>query len=316
MEERRVARRPLLGYVLVVAAVALWSVNGTVAKVVVESGGLSPLRLSEVRAAGAALLLFLAVALVRPRSLRLSRCEIGFFAVFGVAGLAFVHFFYFTAIVRIPIGISLVIQYLAPVLVAVWAYFFEREPVRRQLWFALAIALGGLSLVVEVWGGIRLDGIGVAASLAGAFSYALYLVMADHSLRGGRDAYSLLAWGFLFATLFWTVTQPWWSFPAHLVAQNASLLGRLGDVHGPVWLLVAYVVVLGTIVPFVLMVNALHHIPPTRAAIVAMIEPVLGALVAFAWLGEELGVAQVVGGALVLAGVGLAQTARESSADG
>ena len=313
VDERAARRRPALGYALVLVAVVLWSVNGTVAKVIVESGGLSTLRLAEVRAAGAGLVLLAAVVLVRPRSLRLGRREAAYLVAFGVAGLAFVHFFYFAAIVRLDIGVALVIQYLAPVLVALWARFFVHEPVRRRLWLALLVSFAGLCIVVEIWSGLALDSVGVAFSLACAFSYALYLVMADHSLRGGRDVYSLLAWGFVFATLFWTVTQPWWSFPGELMLGDASLLGRLADVDGPVWALVAYVVLFGTVVPFILMVSALHHITPTRAAIVAMAEPVLASIVAFAWLGEELGRAQVAGGLLVLAGVGLAQTARGSA---
>ena len=309
-DERAAGRRPLLGYALVLAAVGLWSIHGTVAKVVMESGGLSSLRLAEVRAAGAGLVLLGAVALLRPRSLRVSAREGAYLVVFGVAGLAFVHFFYFAAIARLDIGAALVIQYLAPVLVAVWARFFVREPMRHRIWLALAASFTGLCLVVEVWSGLALDTIGVAASLACAFSYALYLVMADHSLRGGRDVYSLLAWGFLFATLFWSAVQPWWNFPREVVLDDVSLLGRLAGVHGPVWLLLAYVVVLGTVVPFIFMVSALRHITPTRAAIVAMTEPVLASVVAFAWLGEELGPAQVAGGFLVLAAVALAQTAR------
>ena len=59
--------RPALGYALVLVAVGLWSVNAAVAKVVVDSGGLTPLRLAEVRGTGAALLLFTGVAIVRPR---------------------------------------------------------------------------------------------------------------------------------------------------------------------------------------------------------------------------------------------------------
>ena len=303
-------RRSLVGYGLVLAAVALWSIHGTVAKVVMESGGLSSLRLAEVRAAGAGLVLLAAVALLRPRTLRLSAREGGYLIVFGIAGLAFVHFFYFAAIARLDIGVALVIQYLAPVLVAAWARFFVHEPMRRRIWLALATSFAGLCLVVEIWSGLALDTIGVAASLACAVSYALYLVMADHSLRSGRDVYSLLAWGFLFATLFWTVAQPWWGFPGDLVLDDAPLLGRLADVDVPLWLLLAYVVLLGTVVPFILMVSALRFITPTRAAIAAMAEPVLGSLVAFGWLGEELGAAQVLGGFLVLAGVALAQTAR------
>ena len=306
------ARRPAVGYALVLVAVSLWAVNGTVGKIIVDSGDVSALRLAELRSTGAGLVLFVAVALVRPATLSVSRREVGFLAVFGIGGLAFVHFLYFVAITHLDIGIALVIQYIAPVLVALWARFFVHEPVRRRLWLALALA--GLSLVVELWSGTALDGVGVAASLAAACAYALYILMAERSLQRGRDVFSLLAWGFIFATAFWTIAQPWWSFPWSRLTAHASLLGRLDHVTAPVWLLVGYVVMLGTVVPFVLMITALHHIPATRATVVAMAEPVLGGLVAYAWLEESLGPFQIAGGILVLAGIVLAQTARSTPA--
>jgi drug/metabolite transporter (DMT)-like permease len=309
---RRVSR-PVVGYGLVLAAIGFWSVNAVVAKIVVESGGLSPLRLSQLRATGAGLVLFLIVAAIRPRTLRIAPREVASLAVFGIAGLAFVHFLYFTAITHLDIGIALVIQYIAPVLVALWARFFVHEPVRKRLWFALALALTGLTLVVEVWGGGTLDGVGVAASLGGACAYALYILMAERSLHRGRDVFSLLAWGFAFAALFWAIVQPWWSFPADIVRQDADLLGRLAGTTAPVWLLIAYIVVFGTVLPFTLMVTALHYIPATRATVVAMAEPVLAGLVAYAWLEEELGALQILGGMLVLAGIVLAQTARSGA---
>jgi drug/metabolite transporter (DMT)-like permease len=305
--------RPALGYALVLAAIAFWSVNATVAKIVVDSGGLSALRLSELRATGSGLVLLVAVTIWRPRTLRLTRRDLGFFAVFGIAGLAFVHFLYFTAITHMDIGIALVIQYIAPVLVALWARFFVHEPVRRRLWVALALALTGLSLVVEVWGGGTLNGVGVAASLGAACAYALYILMAERSLHRGRDVFSLLAWGFAFAAAFWAVVQPWWSFPWDVLTGDANLLGRLAGTSAPVWLLVAYIVLFGTVVPFVFMVTALHYIPATRATVTAMVEPVAAGLVAFAWLEEEIGPVQIVGGMLVLAGIVLAQTARSGT---
>jgi drug/metabolite transporter (DMT)-like permease len=203
-----------------------------------------------------------------------------------------------------------VIQYIAPVLVALWARFFVHEPVRRRLWVALALALTGLTLVVEVWTGGSLDGVGVAACLGAACAYALYILMAERGIHRGRDVYSLLAWGFAFAALFWAIVQPWWSFPADILRQDADLLGRLAGTTAPVWLLVAYIILFGTVVPFTLMVTALHYIPATRATVVAMAEPVLAGLVAYAWLEEELGALQILGGMLVLAGIVLAQTAR------
>jgi drug/metabolite transporter (DMT)-like permease len=125
-----------------------------------------------------------------------------------------------------------------------------------------------------------------------------------------RDAISLSAWGFLFAALFWAAAQPWWTFPGSYVSGNTSLLGRLDSLDVSIWLLVTWMVVLGTIVPFVLVVGALRYITATRVGIVAMLEPVVAILVAWIWLGEALAPAQVVGAALTLTGIVLAQTAR------
>jgi drug/metabolite transporter (DMT)-like permease len=181
---------------------------------------------------------------------------------------------------------------------------------RRRLWYALALALVGLSLIVELWSGLSLSGSGVAACIIASFAYACYILLAERSLEHGRDVLSLLAYGFVVATLFWTFAQPWWSFPGELVDDDVSLLGRLEATTVPIWLLLTYIVVLGTFVPFILMVGALRHISATRATVVAMIEPVVAAVAAHIWLEESLGPAQIAGALLVLAGVGLAQTAR------
>jgi len=63
-------------------------------------------------------------------------------------------------------------------------------------------------------------------------------------------------------------------------------------------------------VPFFLIVSALRHLPATRVGIVAMLEPVVGALVGWLWLKESLGGVQLVGAGIVLVAVGLAQSAR------
>lgn len=302
-------RRPALGYAMVLTAAALWALNGVVSKVILQSGGVTSERLTEVRATGAFLLLFAALLVWRRSTLRVARGELPFLAVFGVAGLAFVAWFYFVAIERLEIGIALLIQYVAPVLVALYARYVLREPVRRRIWAALALAIAGLALLLELWRGLVLDGIGVLASIGAAVTFALYILMADRGIRR-RTSSSLLAYGFLFAALFWAVVQPWTSFPWDLLDDSVSLLGRLESIELPVWLLMAWMVVLGTIVPFGLLVGALRHVSPTRAGILAMFEPVAGTVIAYAWLREELDPIQLVGAAVVLGGIGLAQTAR------
>jgi drug/metabolite transporter (DMT)-like permease len=77
-----------------------------------------------------------------------------------------------------------------------------------------------------------------------------------------------------------------------------------------VWALMLWMVVLGTIVPFALVVAALQRISATRAGITAMLEPVLAIVIAWAWLGESLNPVQVSGAAVTLAGVSLALSSR------
>ena len=293
---------------MVMTAATLWAVNGTVSKVILTTG-LSSLRLAEVRSTGAFLVLAVVLGAARPQALRLRRRELPYFVLFGVGGLALVQWFYFLAIHRLQIGIALLIQYLAPVLVALWARYVLHEPVRARIWLALALALTGLALVVEIWSGLSLSAAGVAASLGAACSYSLYILMAEHRI-GERDPISLVCFGFLFASLLWAIVRPWWSFPGHVVGESVSLHGHLSSVHLPVWLLMAWMVLLGTIIPFVLLVGALRYIPATRAGIVAMLEPVTGAIVAWVWLGESFGGIQLLGAIVVLGAIFLAQSAR------
>jgi drug/metabolite transporter (DMT)-like permease len=166
-------------------------------------------------------------------------------------------------------------------------------------------------MVVQIWRGSKtgLNGLGVAASLAAAVAFAAYILLAERGVTR-RDAVSLTTYGFLFGALFFAAIQPWWSFPAHIVGEHVSLLGNLSGSHLPIWSLMLWMIVLGAIVPFALFVASLHHIRATRASILAMLEPVVATIVAWAWLDEALDAVQLVGAALTLGGIGLAQTSR------
>jgi drug/metabolite transporter (DMT)-like permease len=301
-------RKPLVGYAMVLVAATLFGINGSVAKVALSSG-LTSLRLTEARSAGACIGLALIALIRRPSSLRVERRELPRLALFGAVGVAFVQLTYFLAIHRLAIAIALLIQYLGPVLVALYARTFLHEHVRARIWIALGLSLTGLTLMVELWNGVQLDGLGVFYAFLGALSYAAYLLLAQREVTS-RDTISLMAWGFFFATVVWTIVQPWWSFPARTVGRTVSLQGNLSDVHLPVWALVLWVVVLGSIAPFTLIVGSLRHVTATRAGVVAMLEPVVATIVAWAWLRESLDAAQLAGAGVVLVALLVAQTAR------
>jgi drug/metabolite transporter (DMT)-like permease len=303
-------RNARTGVLLAAVAACFFSVNGTVSKVVLLSG-VEATRLTALRCLGA--FLGLAAILLMTRkgraSLRLSWGEVPFIAAYGVLGVALVQWLYFVAIERLPVGVALLLEFTAPVFVALWARFVRRERVRNLLWLALGLALVGLALVARVWDGGSLDRVGVAAGLVAAVALASYFLMGERGVTE-RDPISLTCWSMFAAAVFWSVLKPWWTFDASVLGQSPSLLGRLADVHVPVWALLISIVVAGTIIPFSLSLTALRHVPATTAGAVAMAEPVLAGGVAWLWLRESLTPVQVAGSVVVIAGIALAQKAR------
>jgi drug/metabolite transporter (DMT)-like permease len=138
------------------------------------------------------------------------------------------------------------------------------------------------------------------------------LVVAPGRLRVSARELPALVVMFAFGALFWAVARPWWSFDSAEFAMTTSLLGVVDEVAVPVWMGVAWVIVLGTLAPYSLNIAALRHVAPTIVGAVGMCEPVAAAAVAWAWLGQALRPIQMVGGGVVLAGVAIAQQAATS----
>ena len=296
------------GEFMVVVAALLFGVNGTVSKLVLQAG-LPPMRFTEIRSAGAFLCLVTYALIRRPVALRINRHQIGFLAVYGIAGFAGVQVFYFIAISRLPVGIGLLLEFTAPVLITLYVRFVRKEKVKSRMWAALVLAISGLVLVAQIWNGLTLDGIGLLAGGVASVSLAIYFLLGEHGV-GIRDTTSLTAWAFGFATAFWAIVQPLWTFPIQLLSKQITLGGRFADFHAPLSAFIIVVILLGTVAPFVLVVGALRHTSPARTAMIGMLEPVFASIVAWWWIGESLTLIQIIGGIVVLTGIALAETAR------
>ncbi|MEP6598043.1 MAG: EamA family transporter [Actinomycetota bacterium] len=306
-------RRPVVGLVAVIAAAALFGLNGTVSKLALSTG-LTAERLVQIRAAGAATCLLVAASMTRPHSLRAGPREAAFLVGAGVVGIALVQWLYFIAIDRLPVGVALLLEFQAPVLIALYVWIVRREPVRSRLWAALACSVVGLIVIAKIWQGLRFDGLGVVAALLSAVALAVYYLTGERGLTR-RDPLSLAAWTFSASAVFWAAILPWWTFPFGSLTESARV-GKLGAVTGltvPVWALVGYVVVLGTVVPYTLVLVGIRHLGPARTSLAGMTEPVLAGLMAWLVLGERLTVVQLIGAGVVLAGIALAETARVSA---
>lgn len=281
---------------LAAAAAALFSLNGSMARYLLDDG-VDAVRLSQLRSAGACLILLVALGLARRDLLRVDRGELPGLAVLGVLGLAAVHATFFVSIDRLEIGPAVTIQYLAPLGLLVWLALFHGRRLAPSLWGAVTLSLVGCFFVVRAYYPGSLDPLGVLAAFAAMLAFAIYMVGSE---RQGRrhEPVTTLFWAFAFASLFWALVAPWWSFPFEGLASTRNAL------------LAAAIVVGGTLVPFILMVAALRHIAAPRAAVVATLEPVLAAV--FAWLIHDEGLAavQIAGGMAVLTAVAWVQSRR------
>jgi drug/metabolite transporter (DMT)-like permease len=199
-------------------------------------------------------------------------------------------------------------------LVAVFARLVLREDVRPVVWLALVLSLAGLGLVAQVWQDARLDALGVAAGLGGAACLATFLLLGRHS-GSVHDPVAVNFWMFASASAFWLIVEPPWGIDWAPLRGSTSLLGALDGAHVAVWVAVAWVIALGTLAPYALDLAALRHLPATTVGAVGMLEPVVAAGVAWLWLEQALTTTQVAGGLLVLAGIGLAQAARNTADD-
>jgi len=284
------------GYAMVVSAACCWGVMATVAKMLFRDRGVDPLVLVVVRAYLATLTLFVVLALLQPARLRIERKGVWAAALIGVAGLAANNFLYFEALHLTSVATALLLQYQAPILVALYTVLVQRQPLRRRVILALAVALVGCALVVRAYDFevLRPNILGVAAGLGTACTFAFYILASRAALRT-LDAWTLLTYGYFSASLVWSVVLPPWKV--------------LGYGFGPeIWVAFLAIATIGTVVPFGLFISGLKFIPPTQAGIVSMLEIVVAAAAAYVILGETLNPIQILGGGLVLAGVVMVQT--------
>ncbi len=301
---------PFTGYALYLTASVLFALNGTVAKSILLTG-IDPARLSQVRVTGAFLLLLLFVAITRPEALRLSKKEIPILLAYGILGVAMTQYLYFVALTYLPVSVALLIEFTAPVMIALWFRFAWKEPTKRTVWIALGMALAGLALVAQIWLGFTLNAAGVIAALGAAIALSIFYILGDKQMRveNPRDPISLTMWGFAAASLFWAITQPWWSFPWEALSGNTEPLSD-ANISFPIWIMAFWMILFGTVITFSLVLTSMKHLRASQASTVGLTEPLFATMIAWVLLGEALNAIQVLGGALILFGVFVAERAR------
>jgi inner membrane transporter RhtA len=286
-------RQKTLGILFVLTAAVLFGINGSLSRLLFDSG-VTPLTLVECRMFVGSVCLFGFLATQPRQAWRLPRSAHGWLVAFGLS-IALVTFTYFVAISRVHIALVLVIQFTGPVWMVTAVAVWRRRMPSWHVLFALLLTLSGVVLVTGLLERSlgSLDVIGLLFSFFALISFIAYLVL-GRKVGGNLHSIASTAYGAAVAGVFWLLVQPPWSIPAS--TWNPHIL-----------ILIVLVGVIGMALPFALEVAALRRLDATRAGIAAMFELPASALIAFFWLGQSLGLWQILGCALVLAGITIVQ---------
>jgi len=264
---------------------------------------LSAVNIIQARTVIGAVGLFTLAVLLRRGRLGVQRCDWWLVGLYGAITLAVNQVVFTVAVARIPIGVALLLEYLAPVLVALWVRFVQRRQVSGLMWAGLVLVVVGLFVVSQVWLRFDLDGIGVLFGLLAAITLAGRFLLAERGLRT-YDPIVLAAWGAGFAAIVLVIVGVIEPFPLHVLTEDAGL----GGITLPVLVLVLWIGV-GMAAAVLLSAAAQRILPPTSASQISTLEIMAGAVLAYVIIHERLSWYQLIGSLIMLVGVVAAQLA-------
>lgn len=278
--------RATRGALLAIFAATLWGVSGVIAGGVFDV--VPPARVAEARSLIALVVLVPYAAFrgeLRPQG------GMWKFALLGL-NLALVNVTFYWALEALGVGPGATIQFLGPILVLGWLVGVKHLPVRPIVWVAAGAAVVGVGFVTKAWTLDSSDVLGIGAGLVSAAAFAVYLLYGEYLGKTYKPVH-IATWGFIFASLFWVVVLPLWTFPTAIGAGA--------------WIDLVIIGVLGTAVPFIAEFAALRLIQSGIVGVIATAEPAISAVAAVIMLGQALDPVQWVGVAVVVTAVATVQ---------
>ncbi len=306
---KRVAqRRPGVGATAVSFAALLFGLNASSVKVILSTG-ISTEQLVLFRTVFTAVLAGIALLLTNRKAFKMQFREIPLFVFYGIFGIGLMQWTYSNAVNLLPISVALLIEYTAIALVPIVGIFLFKERVLPRLWLGIALVLGGLAVVSNIWNS-NLDPIGVLWAVGAAICVTIYFITGEHTQRN-RDAMSTLFYSFLVAAIFWGIINLINPSPAVDVYEVFSLSGNLGGFSWPFWAGLLWIGIMGSFVPMLLDYIALGNLSATAVGVIATAETVFATVFAWAWLREDMSTLETFGGLIVITGIVLAETSRK-----
>lgn len=291
-KRRKISPR-MLGIVMVLAAGSFWGISGTVAQYLFEQQHFSPEWLVVVRLLSSGVILLWVTSLKSEVSIWkiwTSRYDIISLLIFSILGMMTVQYTYFAAIEHSNAATATVLQYLAPVIVALFIVFrMKKAPSKFEI-LALVLALCGTFLLVTRGSltSLSISGLALFWGLLSAFSLAFYTLHPVKLLsRWGSGI--VVGWGMLIGGIAFSFIHPPWKF--------------VGEWSFPSLLSVGFIILFGTLIAFYLYLESLTYISASETSLLACVEPLSAAVISVLWLKVTFGVFEWLGTFLILSTV-------------
>ena len=294
------------GLGLAVLSAFAFGSSGPFAKSLIDAGW-SPGAAVLVRISGAAAILSAMSLLLwrdRLRGLVAAPRTVVVHGLFAVAGA---QVCYFTAVRSLSVGVALLLEYLAPVLVVGWLWLRTRvRPANRTL-AGGGLAMVGTAGVLDVFGGVRIDLAGVLWALGAAGCLACYFLVLggrDGDDRPALDPAALTSAGMVVGAVAVGLAALTGALPVTFGDATTELAG-----HGaPTWVPLLTLVLVSTVLAYLTGAAGLARLGPTAGSLIGLSEVLFAVLAAWVLLGEWPTLVQLGGAVLVLSGVVLAQS--------
>lgn len=276
---------------------AVFGLSGSFAKALLETGW-SPGAAVTARLTGAALILAIpAVPALRGRWHQLKDNWLTIL-LFGLIGVAACQLFYFNAVERLSVGVALLLEYLAPVIIVLWLWAASRKRPRPLTIAGTLLSLGGLILVLDLTGAVKIDFVGVLWGIAAAVCLAIYFFIT--AKENDTLPPIVLASGGLMvgAAVMWLAAATGLLPMAFSTADT-----KLGPWTTPWWVSLAGLIVMATVLAYVSGIVAARALGSKVASFVSLTEVLFAVIWAWLLLGELPGPIQLLGGVLIVGGV-------------
>ncbi len=300
-----------LGLLFAIGSAFTFGMSGPFAKALMGAGW-SPTAAVTARLAGGALVMAIFATIVKPDWLHEARTHARTVVAYGLIPIAGAQLCYYNAVSHLSVGVALLLEYTAPILVVGWIWATTRTRPRTMTLAGVALAVAGIMLVLNVFSGAaHINAAGVAWGLAAAICAACYFMMSDEVTADGSglNSITLAAGGLIVGAIAVGLLGLTPLMPLTFTANNAEVAG----LTVPWWIPVTMLAVVATAIAYTLGISGVARLRPSFASLVGLGEVLFAVLAAWVLLGEAVTITQAVGGVVVLLGLALARQGDRSA---